>query len=66
MLISRRSELTGKYHTREISVTEGQLSDWKSGMLIQQAMSNLSIDDREFIMTGAMPEEWDEMCKDLD
>lgn len=66
MLISKRSELTGKFHTREIPVTEKQLSDWKSGMLIQLAMPRLSADDREFIMTGATPEEWDEMCKDLD
>jgi hypothetical protein len=28
-------------------------------MLIQDAAPRLSADDREFILTGAVPEEWD-------
>jgi len=30
-----------------------------AGMLIQDAMPNVSVDEREFIMTGITPEEWD-------
>ncbi len=60
MLISRRSPFSGKINDREIPVTEAQLAEWHSGKLIQEAMPNLSADDREFIMTGITPEEWEE------
>jgi hypothetical protein len=33
-------------------------------MLIQEAMPNLSADDREFIMTGITPEEWNSAFPD--
>lgn len=59
MLITRKSTLTGNVHTLEISVTEAQLEAWKAGELIQKAMPNLTADDREFILTGVTPEEWD-------
>ena len=59
MLITRRSPLSGKVNTRDIPVTEAQLANWEAGMLIQNAMPNLSADDREFIKTGITPEEWD-------
>ncbi len=53
-----------KDHTREIDVSQSQLDAWKSGVLIQNAMPNLSADDREFLMTGITPEEWDEHFSD--
>lgn len=59
MKIIRVSKITGKTHEREIDVTSEQLYAWQNGMLIQNAMPNLSVDDREFIMTGTTPEEWD-------
>ena len=43
----------------EIEVTQEQLSSWESGTLIQNAMPHLTPDEREFIMTGITPEEWD-------
>jgi hypothetical protein len=58
MLVSRVSSLTGKTSEREIDVTEAQLNHWKSGVLIQHAMPNLSTDDREFLISGITPEEW--------
>ena len=60
MLITRKSIITGKETSREIDVTEAQLRSWQNGALIQNAMPNLSADEREFIMTGITPEEWDE------
>ena len=48
-----------KDHTREIDVTQSQLDRWKAGELIQNVMPNISADDREFLMTGITPEEWD-------
>ena len=58
MLIEKVSMLTNKVHIREIDVTREQVENWQSGMLIQEAMPNLSIDDREFMMTGATADEW--------
>ena len=59
MRITMRSGLTGVEHTLEIDVTDDQLSLWESGTNIQDAMPHLSADEREFIMTGITPEEWD-------
>ncbi len=60
MKITRKSPFTSIEHTREIPVTETQLNNWKvGGIVIQRAMPNISADDREFIMTGITPEEWD-------
>jgi len=60
MKITNISPFSGKVNTREINVTQDQLDKWKAGMLIQDAMPNISPDDREFIMTGITPEEWKE------
>ena len=59
MNITKRSQLTGIEHTREIECTEEGMQSWLSGnYLIQRAFPNLSADDREFILTGITPEEW--------
>ena len=59
MLITRTSILSGKTRTKEINVNQSQIDKWVAGMLIQDAMPNVSVDEREFIMTGSTPEEWD-------
>lgn len=64
MEITRRSQLTGIERTLEIDVTEAQLKAWHDGALIQDAMPNVSPDDREFILTGVTKEEWDELMKE--
>lgn len=59
MQITRISMLSRKERTKEINVTQAQLDKWMQGMLIQHAMPNLSDDDREFILSGITPDEWD-------
>ena len=66
MLITKASILSGKIKTRGIPVTQDQLDNWNSGTLIQNAMPNISPDDREFLMTGITPEEWDKTFKEVD
>ena len=61
MKITRTSKLTGITRTKEIDVTEDQLLAWEMGKLIQDAMPQLSADDREFIKTGITGEEWDQV-----
>jgi len=61
MKITRTSSLTGVKRTKEIDVTIEQILAWEEGELIQNAMPNLSADDREFIKTGITGEEWDQL-----
>jgi len=59
MIITRRSILTGETHSWDIGVTQEQLDTWNSGIPIQNAMPHLTVDEREFLMTGITPSEWD-------
>ena len=59
MLITKTSILSGKTRTKEINVNQSQIDKWVAGMFIQDAMPDVSVDEREFIMTGSTPEEWD-------
>lgn len=62
MLITKKSGLTGKISNREIDITEQDYAAYLSGrhnLLIQDMFPHLSQDDREFMMTGITPEEWE-------
>ena len=61
MKITRKNPISGEKVTREIEVTQEQLDAWNSGELIQRAMPDLNEDDREFILTGILPHQWDEL-----
>ena len=61
MIITRTSTLSGHISSMDIDVTLEQVASWEQGELVQNAMPNLSADDREFIMTGITPTEWNEM-----
>ena len=58
------SILSGKTTTRDIDVEPEKILAWQNGMLIQDAMSELSPSDREFIMSGITSEEWDGIFQD--
>jgi hypothetical protein len=61
MTITRKSPLTGIIRSKEINVTEEQILAWETGKLIQDAMPQLSADEREFVKTGITGEEWDQL-----
>lgn len=61
MLIERNCPLSGEVKQLDIPVTQDQLDAWRSGVLIQDAMPNLSPDEREFILTGITPDVWEEL-----
>ena len=60
MLIQNTSIITGKVHTLEVNVTHRQIALWQSGVNIQEAMPHLSVEDREFLISGTTPEEWND------
>jgi len=61
MNITMTSIISGITRTKNIPVTKSQIYNWKiAGVLIQNAMPDVSVTDREFIMTGITQEEWTE------
>jgi hypothetical protein len=64
MYISRTSPVTGRVNTRNINVTTEMLDAWRNGALIQDVMPFLSADDREFIISGCTPEDWEYLYGD--
>lgn len=65
MIVTRTSIITGITRERDLDITQYQLDQWRCGVLVQHAMPHLNADDREFIKTGIVQEEWDDMCEDL-
>lgn len=59
MNITMRSTFTGVLNTMDIPITAEEFNRWQnSGELIQRVFPDLSPEHREFLMTGATPEEW--------
>lgn len=65
MRVSRYNPFTGKTNSMELDVTPEQLSDWQNGTLIQDAMPQLTPEEREFLITGFLPQEQDDIFTDL-
>lgn len=61
MNITRESNLTGRIHIMKIpGISMQDITKFHNGnQLIQDAFPNLTPDEREFILTGITPEEWD-------
>tara|TARA_R110000764_G_C10792491_1_gene357789 strand:+ start:183 stop:425 length:243 start_codon:yes stop_codon:yes gene_type:complete len=64
MLITKKSLVTGNNATKNIDVTQTQLNAWENGALIQDAMPQVSLSDREFIKTGITNDEWNNLFKE--
>ena len=62
--ITRNGPWSNNPSTMKIDTTDAALAAWQGGMLIQEAMPNLSAAEREFIKTGITPYEWDNMFED--
>jgi len=67
MLVQKTSIFTGKESEMELDITQEQMDRWQSGReLIQNVFPHLSPEQREFLMSGATPEEWDELFPEED
>jgi hypothetical protein len=58
--LTKKSPLTGRENTLTIDAEVVDYLKWQDGTLIQQAMPYLSLDEREWLITGIYPGEWDE------
>ena len=59
-LFRAKSAFTGKLNTMALPVSPAQIAAWQGGRrLIQECFPTLSDDEREFLMSGSTPEEWD-------
>lgn len=58
MRITKISPYTGKENTMDLDITTKQLERWTEGELIQDVMPHLSADEREFLITGLMPDDF--------
>ena len=61
MRFERFNPITGKSNVMDLPVTEDQVRRWKGGELIQNAMPHLSADEREFLITGILPGDWENL-----
>jgi hypothetical protein len=60
MKIGMTSPRTGKLNVMDLPVTEDQLTRWRVGReLIQNVMPHLTSEQREFLLTGYTPEDWE-------
>jgi len=67
MFITKKSQVSGKINTMEINITPQEYEHYLYGRdrrLIQQMFPSLSASEREFLMTGTTPQEWDNMFKE--
>ena len=61
MLITRKSDITGKVRHKELNTTAAQLDNWQRGMLPAAAFPDLEPWDIEFIISGMTAEDFDAM-----
>ena len=67
MLILKVSQLSGKLNSMELNVTESQMDRFhnrrENGEYVQTIFPNLTSEEREFLLSGITPSEWNEIFK---
>ena len=66
MVIEKIHPFTGKINELDLNITQEQLDRWANGEHIQNVMPNLSADEREFLISGLLPGEYDDLFGDED
>ena len=62
---SKKCRVTGKEFS--LTVSGSKYEDWRNGFeTIQSVFPELKPGEREFLISGTTPEEWDALMKDLD
>ena len=70
MLVTRTSQISKTQSTMDIDVTIEQMfrieNRYSTKELIQDIVPNLSKEDREFLITGITPKEWNELFNPIE
>ena len=62
MRVTKVSRMSRLEHTMELDVTQEQLDRYAQGReLVQHVFPNLPAPEREFLISGITPIEWDQM-----
>lgn len=66
MKITRKSPFTGEVNTMDLPVTAEQMAEFEGPgrRLIQEIFPDLTKEQREFILTGYTPGDWDAIFAD--
>ena len=59
MIVRRKSMMSGKVHEMDLDITDFQITKYLHGAKVQDAFPHLTPAQREFIMSGITPEEWE-------
>ena len=66
MQVTKVSPLTQRENTLDLDITQGQVDQWQGGTLIQDVMPHLSLDEREFLISGTLPGEFEKMFGEVE
>ncbi len=60
MQVTKQSPLTGEINSMDLPITAEQLLDWKQNhRLVQDVFPHLTAQQREFLISGYTPEDWE-------
>ena len=65
--VTRKSILSGKTNTMTLDITQESLDiyDIIGGMLVQNVFPNLNKEEREYLINGVTPDEWNKYIGDF-
>jgi hypothetical protein len=58
IICQKTSPVSGLINTMSINATPEQYDTWMAGTLLQDAMPEATVDQREFLISGCTPTEW--------
>jgi hypothetical protein len=66
MLVTKQSPSSGKMNSMELPITEAQLKAHQNGELVQNVFPTLSREEREFLVSGISPKEWNDLFGNME
>jgi len=64
IICQKTSPVSGLLNTMSINATPKQYDIWMAGTLLQDAMPEATVDQREFLISGCTPTEWKSLFGD--
>lgn len=66
MIVSVINIITGKRNEMDLPVTIEQIGRWQGGELVQVVFPTLKPEEREFLITGLLPNEQDKLFNNFE